>query len=179
MIEQFKTNIEEKKSNVKSILKNKQTYLEEIKLNPYEQTVIERSKCFAFNYRPKEGIFIYATKNIKDKDLFDFLLTVVEENIAKFSITNAQLSDAGIAILSEFFSMKNNLHVLKLYNNLMYAIQNNIDVPYLLTGTAALTKCFYHNQTLVTLELHGFFFHQPDFPFFIDALRNCKNLKRL
>jgi len=104
-------------------------------------------------------LFIYSTKIIKDKDLFDFLLTVVNENIAKFSITNAELSDAGIVLLSEFFSMKTNLYVLKLYNNIMKTILNNTEVPYLLTGTVALANCLNNNNKLVSLELHGFFIH--------------------
>eukprot|EP00347_Sterkiella_histriomuscorum_P002126 403369370 len=166
-----------------SILKNKvQSPLQNIKLDPNEPPQqIERSKCFAFNYRPKEGCFIYATKLIRDQDLFEFLLTVQDENIAKFSITNAELTDTGIVLLSHFFQHKQNLHVLKLYNNIMNFILNSPDkeLPYLTIGTADLAQCLKLNTRLTSLELHGFFFHQPDFPLVIDALLNCHSLKNL
>lgn len=51
-------------------------------------------------------MFIYNKKIIRDEDLYDFLLTVLDENIIKFSITNGELTDKGIAILSGFFERK-------------------------------------------------------------------------
>lgn len=59
---------------------------------------------------------------ITDEILKDFLISVKNENIAKFSITNANLSDLGVTYIAQFFAEKNNLHVLKLYNNIMRAI---------------------------------------------------------
>jgi len=41
--------------------------------------------------------------------LHDFLLTVADENIAKFSITNGDLTDIGIVVLANFFARKSNL----------------------------------------------------------------------
>ena len=52
----------------------------------------------------KDGVFIYSTKKVSDRALYDFLLSVTHEKISKFSITNAELKDAGICILSEFFA---------------------------------------------------------------------------
>lgn len=110
----------------------------------YEQ----KTKLFNINRHLKEGVFIYANKMIRDQDLFDFLLTVTEETIAKFSITNAEISDAGIVILAEFFSLQSSLSVLKLYNNIMHAILNGNEVPYLLSGTLALANCIEQNPKL-------------------------------
>lgn len=70
-------------------------------------------------------MFIYATRVIKDQDLFSFLLSVKDEKIAKFSITNGELTDTGVVYLLNFFQKKQNLHVLKLYNNIMSLILNN------------------------------------------------------
>jgi hypothetical protein len=75
--------------------------------------------------------------------------------------------------------MKDNLHVLKIYNNIMKSVLANIENPLLFDGTLALANCFKRNIKLVTLELHGFFIHHPDFPRLIDALYGCHNLKKL
>ncbi|CDW83610.1 UNKNOWN [Stylonychia lemnae] len=161
-------------------LSAKTSGLSQIKLNPDAQSVLQdKTKCFSFNTRPKEGLFIYANKMINDEELHDFLLTVVDENIAKFSITNGQLTDIGIVILSNFFGRKSNLHVLKLYNNIMNVILSNIEVPLLPLGTISLAQCIEVNTKLTSLELHGFFFHEPDFPLLVDALMHCNNLKNI
>lgn len=64
---------------------------------------MQENKNFVINRRLREGVFIYSTKMIRDQDLFDYLVTVSREKVCKFSITNAQISDAGIVILSQFF----------------------------------------------------------------------------
>jgi len=64
-----------------------------------------------------------------------------DEKITKFSISNGLINDAGVVILCDFFEMKGNLKVLKLYNNIMYALLNGLEVPYLISGTYQLANC--------------------------------------
>ena len=83
-----------------------------------------------------------------------------DENIAKFSITNGELTDVGIVYISEFFQKKGNLHVLKLYNNIMRTtVTNNYELAYIINGTPSLANCIMTNTKLTCLELHGFFLH--------------------
>jgi len=65
--------------------------------------------------------------------------------VAKFSITNGDLSDQGIVILAEYFCHQQNLLVLKLYNNIMHTIVGGLDLPYLLTGTVAIANLIRYN----------------------------------
>lgn len=115
----------------KSTLKTKP--LMNVKLDPSQEETSDKNKIFHINRH--RGVFIYSNKMVRDQDLFDFLLTVTDEKIDKFSITNGNITDAGIVIMCEFFEMQTGLLVLKLYNNIMHAILNGLEVPYLLQGT--------------------------------------------
>ena len=89
-------------------------------------------------------MFVYSTKLIRDQDLQEFFDLFLEDPIAKFSITNAELSDTGIVLLCTFFQCKKDpdLRVLKLYSNILSFILQRQEASYLLQGTKALAECF-------------------------------------
>lgn len=69
-------------------------------LNPNEKNTIDKESNFAVNTRPKEGLFVYSTKSITDEMVKDFLISAHDWNIAKFSITNAFISDIGVTYIA-------------------------------------------------------------------------------